>query len=125
MIRAHLKKRNIAVLVYLAGMVAIVVRSKVLGFTEDDWLSIVLLFGTAGALIAACAFYLQAKKRTRGWLLLLPLNGLALLVYWLLADHSNQPEEARCPSCGAANFPSDETCRLCHASLHAATQGGA
>ncbi len=100
MIQSYLKKRNLAALVYSAGIGLIIWHNKVIG-KSDDWRSNVLLFATAGALIAACWFYLKAKKRTAGWLLLLPANVIALVVYWALEDHSERPDNVPCPKCGA------------------------
>lgn len=116
MIQSYLKKRNLAALVYGVGIVLTIWHNKVLG-QNDDWMSNVLLFATAGAFIAACWFYLKAKKRTGAWLLLLPANFIALLVYWALEDHSERPDNIPCPKCGAANIATDTNCRLCHSVL--------
>ena len=98
-IQSELKKRNIAVIVYLVGIASIIVRNKVFGVTEDDWLSNIFMFSTAGALIAACWFYLKAKRRTGAWLLLLPLHGIALIIFWMLKDCSVRPEDPPLPKC--------------------------
>jgi hypothetical protein len=69
---------------------------------------------TGAALFADCWFYLKAKKRSGGWMLLLiPLPGLAPFVYWWMDDCSAERENIACAVCGAANFPEDKLCRLC------------
>jgi|GEM_PF-6175892 len=117
MIPSYLKKRNIAVTIYLAGMCAIIYRTKVQELSESGIYFYTLLFIVPASLIVACWFYLKAKKRSSGWLILFPMNILAFIIYALLEDRSNLPDNIPCPACGAANFPVDTNCRLCKTEL--------
>ena len=109
----YIKKRNIAVAVYLAGLVIVGMGTKVFGMDQDSVVCNLLALITGGSLIAACWFYLKAKNRSE----LLPLSIIAFFIYWMLEDHSNLPAEVSCPKCGKGNFPSDKKCRLCAATF--------
>lgn len=110
MIDIYLKKRNIAAGCYVVGMAAIIAANA----ADEQHLATWFLWPTVAALVAACWFYLKAKKRSGGWMLLLiPLPGLAPFVYWWMDDCSAERENIACVVCGAANFPEDKLCRFC------------
>lgn len=113
MIIAHLKKRNVAAVIYVGCMVASVWLSRQGRPDAAD----IFIFPAFLSLVAACWFYLKAKNRSGGWLLLLPLNLVALIIYWCMDDCSAEPDNIPCPKCGTANFPADSNCRLCKAQM--------
>jgi len=116
MIPEHLRKRNIAATIYLGGMVA----AACLNYKGKHAFAESLVFPIFVSFVAACWYYLKAKKRSGGWLLLLPLSLIALLIYWNMDDCSEDPENIPCSKCGAANFPNDLSCRLCKSSMEPA-----
>ncbi len=113
MISEYLEKRTIAASIYVIS-VGVCMWLKHIG--EETYIDLLLVPGGL-ALIAACWFYLKAKNRSGAWLLLLPLNVIALLIFWSMEDCSNEEENILCPKCTAANFPNDSHCRLCKAPL--------
>ncbi|BBB59941.1 hypothetical protein UNDKW_1668 [Undibacterium sp. KW1] len=117
MIPSYIKKRNLAVTIYLTGMCTVIYRSHVLGPAKSDIYSGILALVLYGVLIAACWFYLKAKKRSGAWLILIPLNIVAFIIYALMEDRSNLSDNIPCTACGAANFPVDTHCRLCKTEL--------
>jgi hypothetical protein len=120
MIAEYLKQRNIAAACYVIGMGA-AIALKVSGHRAlTEW----LVWPIFAALVAACWFYLKAKKRSGGWLLLLPLNIIALVIYWSMEDCSEKPDNVACAACGTANFPGDQVCRLCKSTMPAPVTAG-
>ena len=113
-IQKELRRRNVAVLAYAVTLLAAgLIRTKVTNYAWGDTASQVLGVVAFGEVLLACWFYLRAKRRGAEWLLLIPLNVWALLIYWLLKDYSTEPEDIKCAGCGAANHPNSSTCRLC------------
>lgn len=113
MIPEYLQRRNIAATVYLGCMAAVVWLNSEGKHEAAEW----LVFPIFVSMIAACWFYLKAKNRSGGWLLLLPLSLIAFLIYWCMDDCSEDPENIPCAKCGAANFPNDLSCRICKSSM--------
>ncbi|NYS35127.1 hypothetical protein HZZ02_15705, partial [Streptococcus danieliae] len=92
MIAEYLKQRNIAAACYVIGMGAAIALNASGQRALTEW----LVWPVFAALVAACWFYLKAKKRSGGWLLLLPLNVVALIIYWWMEDCSEKPENVAC-----------------------------
>lgn len=111
----YLKRRNIAAVCYVIGMAAAIALKASGHSALNEW----LMWPIFAALVAACWFYLKAKKRSGGWLLLLPLNVIAFIIYWWMEDCSEKLENVACAACGAANFPDNQVCRLCKSMMPA------
>lgn len=114
MIQKELRRRSVAAFAYVITLAAAgLIRTKVTNYAWGDAASQVLGVIAFGELLLACWFYLRAKRRGAEWLLIIPLNVFALLIYCLLRDHSSEPEDVKCGACGGVNHPQWRTCRLC------------
>ena len=113
MIDIYRKYRNASAIGYVVSMVCAIWRRPLLHVFEGSGVSILMAYITLGLLVATCWFWLKAKKRSGLWLMLLPANLIALLVYALLEDRSEEPDLIRCAKCTTANFPEDSHCRFC------------
>ena len=120
MIAEYLKQRNTAAVSYVIGMGTVIALNASGRQALTEW----LVWPIFAALVAACWFYLKAKKCSSGWLLLLPLNVIALVIYWWMEDCSAKAENVACAACGAANFSDDQVCRLCKSTMPAPAAAG-
>jgi hypothetical protein len=119
MIGQYLEKRNHAVVA--CACVSAVVLWRAYGRGAADFLQVLLGLGAIVLMIAACWYYLLAKQRHAVWLLLVPLNVVAFLVYRALEDRSQDEVDVACPVCKAPNFPDHAICRVCKSPLNGAT----
>lgn len=77
MIVKYVKRRNVAAACYVIVLGAAIALNAADRPALTEW----VLWPQLASLVAACWFYLKAKKRSGGWLLLLPLNVPARVIY--------------------------------------------
>ena len=90
MIKAEAKRRNVAGAVYVAAMAAAIYRAAILHSTNDDGFGHLLVAIILISAFATSIFFLRAKRRSAGWLILTPATVFAWIVYACLEDHSDR-----------------------------------
>jgi hypothetical protein len=92
MIKVETRRRNVAALVYLAAMAVAIYRAAILHSTNNDGLGHLLVAIILISAFATSVFFLRAKSRSAGWLVLAPATVFAWIAYACLDDHSDRAE---------------------------------